>query len=218
MKSLGSLTTLRGPDGKGVPHHSTLRRSRSQPAGQRTPGDRDPDTLRSELRLRRIHLLEVSTSMEANSSTLNFLLHDVARLLRKRFEKNARGSGLTRSQWQGLTYLAQNEGINQSGLAELLDLEPITLCRIVDKLQALGLIQRHPHPSDRRIWILHLMPAAHPKLIPIRKLGDMTMSEALTGVSDADRLHLLETLHVLKLNLTDACHASVAAQKRATHG
>jgi DNA-binding MarR family transcriptional regulator len=171
-----------------------------------------------DMRLRRIHLLEVSTSMEANSSTFNFLLHDVARLLRKRFEQNARGSGLTRSQWQVLTYLAQNEGINQSGLAELLDVEPITLCRIVDKLQASGLIQRHPYPSDRRIWILHLMPAAHPKLISVRKLGDMTMSEALTGVSDADRLHLLETLYVLKLNLTDSCNASVAAQKRATHG
>jgi MarR family transcriptional regulator for hemolysin len=156
--------------------------------------------------------------MEANSSTLIFLLHDVARLLKKRFEQNARGSGLTRSQWQVLTYLAQNEGISQSGLAELLDVEPITLCRIVDKLQAFGLIQRHPHPSDRRIWILHLIPAALPKLIPVRKLGDMTMSEALTGVSAAGRLHLLETLHVLKLNLTDACNASVAVQKRATHG
>src|SRR5258706_426266 len=114
--------------------------------------------------------------------------------------------------------LIENAGINQSGLAELLEVEPITLCRIVDKLQAFGLIKRHPHPSDRRIWILHLMPAAHPKLIPVRKLGDMTRSEALTGVSDADRLHLLETLHVLKLNLTDACNASVAPQKRATHG
>ena len=182
------------------------------------PGRPGPDMLRSEPRLRRIRLLEVSTSMEANSSTLDFLLHDVARLLRKRFEQNARGSGLTRSQWQVLTYLAQNEGINQSGLAELLDVEPVTLCRIVDKLQASGLIQRHPYPSDRRIWILHLMPAAHPKLISVRKLGDMTMSEALTGVSDADRLHLLETLYVLKLNLTDSCNASVAAQKRATHG
>ena len=171
-----------------------------------------------DLRLRRIHLLEVCTSMEANSSTLNFLLHDVARLLRERFEQNAHGSGLTRSQWQVLTYLAQNKGINQSRLAELLDVEPITLCRIVDKLQATGLIQRHPHPSDRRIWILHLMPAAHPTLIAVRKLGDMTRSEALTGVSDADRLHLLETLHGLKLNLTDACNASVAPQKRATHG
>jgi len=174
--------------------------------------------LRSELRLRQIHLLKVSTSMETNSSTLILLLHDVARLLRKRFEQTARGSGLTRSQWQVLTYLAQNEGINQSGLPELLEVEPLTLCRIVDKLQAFGLIQRHPLPSDRHIWILHLMPAAHPKLIPVRKLGDVTRSEALTGVSDAVRLHLLERLHVLKLNLTDACNASVAAQQRATHG
>src|SRR5882672_6847416 len=156
------------------------------------PGRPGPDTLRSESRSRRTHRLEVSTSMEANSSTLDFLLHDVARLLRKRFEQNARGPGLTQSQWQVLTYLAQNEGISQSGLAELLDVEPITLCRIVDKLQAFGLIVRHPHPSDRRVWTLHLTPAAHPKLIQVRKPGDMTRSEASARVSDANRLQLLE--------------------------
>jgi len=156
--------------------------------------------------------------VEINPPTLGFLLHEVARLLRKRFEQNARGSGLTRSQWQVLTYLAQNEGINQSGLAELLDVEPITLCRIVDKLQAFGLIERCPHRSDRRVWILRLTPAARPKLTQVRKLGDMTRSEALAGVSAADRARLLETLQVLKANLTDACDAPVAGQKRASHG
>jgi MarR family transcriptional regulator, transcriptional regulator for hemolysin len=173
--------------------------------------------LRSEPRLRRIHLLEVSTSMEANSSTLDFLLHDVARLLRKRFEQNARGSGLTRSQWQVLTYLARNEGISQSGLAELLDVEQITLCRIVDRLQAFGLIERHPHPSDRRVWILHLTPTAHPKLMQVREFGD-TRGEALAVVSDIDRLHLSKTLQTLKINLTDACDSSVAGHKRVSHG
>src|ERR1700730_14177139 len=156
--------------------------------------------------------------MEINPPTLGFLLHEVARLLRKRFEQNTRGSGLTRSQWQVLTYLAQNEGINQSGLAELIDVEPITLCRIVDKLQAFGLVERCPHPSDRRVWILRLTPAARPKLTQVRKLGDMTRSEALAGVSDTDGLHLLETLQVLKSNLTDACNSAVAGQKRASHG
>jgi MarR family transcriptional regulator for hemolysin len=156
--------------------------------------------------------------MEANSSTLDFLLHDVARLLRKRFEQNARGSGLTRSQWQMLTYLAQNEGINQSGLAELLDVEQITLCRIVDRLQAFGLIERHPHPSDRRVWILHLTTTAHLKLMQVREFGDMTRGEALAGVSDIDRLHLLKTLQALKTNLTDACDSSVAGHKRVSHG
>src|SRR3981189_2401419 len=92
-------------------------------------------------------------AMDANAPTLGFLLHDVARLLRKRFEQNARGSGLTRSQWQVLAYLAQNEGINQSGLADLLEIEPITLGRIVDKLQTLGLIEHHPHPSHPGGWV-----------------------------------------------------------------
>src|SRR4030088_3838650 len=90
------------------------------------------------------------TAVEPNAPTLGFLLHDVARLLRRRFEQNARGSRLTRSQWQVLAYLAKNEGINQSGLAYLLEIEPITLGRILDKLQMLGLIERHPDPSDRR--------------------------------------------------------------------
>jgi MarR family transcriptional regulator, transcriptional regulator for hemolysin len=77
---------------------------------------------------------------EVNSLTLCFLLLVVARLLKKRLEQLFRESGLTRSQWQVLAYLAQNEGINQRGLAALLEIEPITLGRILDKLGTLGLI------------------------------------------------------------------------------
>src|ERR1700679_1428581 len=102
--------------------------------------------------------------MEADRPTLGFLLHDVARLLKKRLEQHSRGSGLTRSQWQILAYLAQNEGINQKGLAELLDIEPITLGRIVDKLETLRLIKRNPHPTNGRGWLLLLMPAARNRL------------------------------------------------------
>ena len=156
--------------------------------------------------------------MEVNSPTLGFLLPVVARLLRKRFEQNAHGSGLTRSQWQVLAHLSLNEGINQSRLAELLEVEPITLSRIVDKLQSFGLIERYPHRSDRRVWILGLTPAAGPKLAQAREFYDRTTSEALAGVSDGDGLRLVETLQALKLNLTDACCSSVAGQKRATHG
>jgi MarR family transcriptional regulator, transcriptional regulator for hemolysin len=156
--------------------------------------------------------------MDANAPTLGFLLHDVARLLRKRFEQNARGSGLTRSQWQVLAYLAQNEGINQSGLADLLEIEPITLGRIVDKLQTLALIARHPHPSDRRVWLLHLTPAARSKLTQLRRLGDVTRGEALTGVSEADTERLLKTLQALKTNLMLACDAPAAGQKKVGHG
>jgi len=156
--------------------------------------------------------------MDANAPTLGFLLHEVARLLRKRFEQNARGSGLTRAQWQLLAYLAQNEGINQSGLADLLEIEPITLCRIVDKLQVLGLVERRPDPSDRRVWLLHLTPAARPKLTLLHSLGVVTRGEALVGVSSADIEHLLKTLQALKANLIDVCDAPVAGQKKVSHG
>jgi MarR family transcriptional regulator, transcriptional regulator for hemolysin len=151
--------------------------------------------------------------MEANSPTLGFVLHDVARLLKKRFEQHARGSGLTRSQWQVLAYLARNEGISQSGLADLLEIEPITLTRIVDKLEATGLIARHPHPSDRRVWLLHVTSAAYPKLTQVRRLGDITRGEALAGVSEADRMHLLELLQVMRENLVQACEAPATKQK-----
>ncbi|WP_213775306.1 MarR family transcriptional regulator [Bradyrhizobium sp. dw_78] len=153
--------------------------------------------------------------MEANSSQLGFVLHDVARLLRKRFEQHARNLDLTRSQWQVLTQLARNEGIRQSALAELLEIEPITLSRSVGRLEALGVVERRPHPSDRRVWLLHLAPAARPKLAEVHAVGDITRGEALAGVSEADRVHLLNTLQILKTNLTAVCDAPVAKQEGA---
>jgi MarR family transcriptional regulator for hemolysin len=153
-----------------------------------------------------------------HSPTLGFLLHDVARLLKRRFEQSARGTGLTRSQWQVLAHLAQNEGIHQGKLAELLDIEAITLGRIVDKLETLGLIECRPHPSDRRIWLLHLTAAARPKLTQLRNLGEITRGEALAGTTESDRERLLKTLQILKANLADLCDSPVAEQKRVGHG
>ncbi len=160
----------------------------------------------------------MDAAMEQNAPTLGFLLHEVARLLKRRFERHARGSGLTRSQWQVLAYLSLHEGINQSGLAELLEIEPITLGRIVDKLQIFELVERRPDPCDRRAWLLHLTPAAGPKLTLLYELGVVTRGEALAGVPDADIEHLLKTLQALKANLTGACVSSVAGQKKANHG
>jgi len=149
--------------------------------------------------------------MEADPPAFAFLLHDVARLLKKRFEQNSRG--LTRSQWQVLASLAENEGVNQARLAELIEIEPITLGRIVAKLETLRLIKRSPHPADRRRWLLHLMPAAPIRLERAREYDDVTRREALVGVSEDDRQHLLKTLQALKENLTQACAATPAAEK-----
>src|SRR3982751_2598455 len=117
--------------------------------------------------------------------TLGFLLHDVARWLRKRFEQRAKCLGLTRSQWQTLAYLSNNEGIHQGGLAEILEIEPITLVRILDKLEERGLIERRQHPTDRRIWQLFLRGEALPLLEQMREIGDLTRGDALAGVSEA---------------------------------
>jgi DNA-binding MarR family transcriptional regulator len=106
-------------------------------------------------------------------------------------------------------YLDQNEGINQIGLAELLDVEPITLSRILDRLEASGLIERHPDPSDRRVRILRLAPAGRRKLAQAGTLSEVVRSEALIGVSEPDRLRLLETLEVVKSNLANACECSI---------
>jgi len=145
--------------------------------------------------------------MTHSEPTLGFLLHDVARLLRKRFEQTARESdlGLTRSQWQVLAHLAKNEGIQQGALADLLEIEPITLVRILDKLQELGLVERRPHANDRRIWLLYLKPSAGPVMESMRRVGDLTRAEALAGVSDKDRDRLMQILSTMRENLLEAC-------------
>jgi DNA-binding MarR family transcriptional regulator len=158
--------------------------------------------------------MNAPTNASTNSPTLGFLLHDVARLLRKRFEQHAKGCGLTRSQWHVLAYLAQNEGINQTGLAELLDIEPITVGRLVDKLQAMGLIERRPAPSDRRVWLLYSTPAAASQLAHLRELGDLPRGEALANVSEADREQLAALLQALKVNLAAACDTPATTKKK----
>jgi DNA-binding MarR family transcriptional regulator len=154
--------------------------------------------------------------MDEGSSNLGFLLHDVARLMRKRFGQHA--LGLTRSQWQVLAYLARNEGISQAGLADLLDIEPITLSRIVDRLVETGFIDRIPHATDRRVWRLRLTEAARPKLKQVRELGEKTRCETLASVSEADRARLITALSAMRSNLSAACEASRANKKKVSHG
>lgn len=145
--------------------------------------------------------------------TVGFLLHDVARLLRKRFEQRARDSGLTRSQWQVLAYIDQNAGIQQGTLAELMEVEPITVGRILDKLESCGFAERRPHATDRRIWQLYLTEKARPKLAELRALGELTRAEAFGDIPQAEREQLLATLGQMKANLTAACQMPVAERQ-----
>ena len=151
------------------------------------------------------------------SSPVGFLLHDVARLMRRRFEQRASALGFTRAQWQVLLHLSRNEGIHQAGLAEILEVEPISLVRILDKLQARGLVERRQDAGDRRCWRLHLTADAHPSLALLQDIGEETRAEALSGVSDAERDALVAALSRLKINLVDAC-AKPVADDEVRHG
>ncbi len=145
--------------------------------------------------------------------TVGFILHDVGRLLRKRFEQQAAHLGYTRSQWLVLLHLSKNEGIHQAGLADILEVEPISLVRVLDKLEGRGLVERRQHPTDRRLWLLHLTPAAHASLEPLQALAEATRAEALEGLSDADRVALLRMLDAIKVNLAEACARPGARRK-----
>jgi MarR family transcriptional regulator, transcriptional regulator for hemolysin len=118
--------------------------------------------------------------VKANS--LGFLIADTARLLRKRFDQRAREVGLTRAQWQVLAYLAMNEGINQVGLADILEIEPITLSRHLERMEEAGLVIRKPDPKDKRARILLLSEQANGLLNEIRGIGRSVIEEITTGL------------------------------------
>ena len=157
------------------------------------------------------------STMNDRHQTLGFLLHDIARLLRKRFEQRAKYLGLTNSQWKAICFLEKNEGIHQAALADLLEVEPITLVRTLDRLAQRGLVERRQDPHDRRTWLLFLKDEARPLLLAAQPLGEATRAEALGGLSDEDRDRLLQALTTMKTNLMTTGQAP-AAEKEVYYG
>ena len=135
-----------------------------------------------------------------------FILNDVARLLRTYADHKAAQFGMTRAQWAVLVRLDRSEGLNQSELAETLDLQPITLTRLLDKLCDSGLIERRPDPSDRRAKRLFLTPAARPLLKQLSALGEATMAGATEGLSQEDIERMVAKLATVKDNLRRLIH------------
>jgi DNA-binding MarR family transcriptional regulator len=132
---------------------------------------------------------------------VGFLLHDVSRLIRKRFDRRARAFGLTRAQWRVLVHLAPRQGINQSTLADILELDSVTLGRHVDRLQDTGWLERRADPDDRRAWRLHLTDKARPVLRRMEALALRTQAEAVAGLSGPQLDRLMITLLEIKRNV-----------------
>lgn len=142
-----------------------------------------------------------------------FVFNDVARLLHKRLAQRAKGGArLARAQWQTLTFLADNQGIHQGALAEILKLQPITLVRIIDRLAERGLVERRRHPTDRRVRLLYLRQEVDPFLAEMQEISDAACREALERVSPAQREQLYEILSLMKSNLVAACRKEAAGE------
>jgi len=134
---------------------------------------------------------------------LGFVLKDISRLMRKRFDERARASGVTVSQWRVLLTLLRFEGSNQGFLADVLDVEPITLCRMIDRLEESGLVERRRDPTDRRAWLIHLTEKAHPVVEQLRSVGTALLNDARAGLSDQQYDDLMSALALVRANLSN---------------
>jgi MarR family transcriptional regulator for hemolysin len=152
--------------------------------------------------------------MELDRS-FGFLVHEVARLFGRRFDQRARLSlGLTRAQCRVLGYLARNEGINQAGLADLLEIKPMTLVRQIDRMEEDGWIARLPDPADRRAYRLVLTEKARPILASILELSNEVRTEAFAGLGDREGRMLVELLGRVHANLAERVPALPPAPRR----
>lgn len=136
------------------------------------------------------------------SDDLGFLISDASRLLRRSFDERARGKRVTRPQWRVLALLRRFNGSTQVSLAEMLDVEPITMGRMIDRLQDAGLIERRADPADRRAWRVHLTLEGEQKIEELIPFAKDLFEEALTGLSLKQQTELEAMLNIIRANLT----------------
>jgi DNA-binding MarR family transcriptional regulator len=133
--------------------------------------------------------------------SLGFLVHETARLFRREFLRRTRTLGLSLAQWQTISRLAMNEGINQARLADMLEMQPITVARLIDKMVAGGWVERRADPHDRRAVQLYLTPAAEPLIDELWKHSSDIREQAMANLSEGERNVLIGALAQVKQNL-----------------
>ena len=132
---------------------------------------------------------------------LLFEINETARAVRRLFDQRASAMGVTRAQWRVLARLKREPGLRQVELAERLDMEPITLCRIVDRLEEAGLVERKTDPSDRRAWLLELTAKADPVVKQLRGLAREIAEEAMDGITEVELRELQKRLAAIRANV-----------------
>ena len=145
--------------------------------------------------------------------TLPFEIAETGHALRKAFDRRAVGMGVTRAQWKVLFRLERQPGLRQIELADLLDIEPITLSRIIDRLEEAELVERVADPADRRAWRLHVTTRAEPLIVKLRRVADEMIAEAFAGINPKDIEITRQVLGRVRENATRAAPLSRASNQ-----
>jgi MarR family transcriptional regulator, transcriptional regulator for hemolysin len=132
---------------------------------------------------------------------LLFDINETARVIRRAFDQRAATLGVTRTQWRVLARLKREPGLRQVDLAERLDMEPITLCRIVDRLEDAALVERKADPADRRAWRLELTAAAMPLVKQLRGLAHELAEESMSGIEETALEVMQQRLATIRDNI-----------------
>lgn len=145
---------------------------------------------------------------------LGFLINDLARLLRRNFDRRLQSLGLTQAQWRALAHLSRNEGMTQVALAEILEVQAITLTRLIDRMESAGWVERRNHPSDRRAMQLYLTAKCQPILAEMQRRASETLAETMSGIGPGTEQQVVEALQRMKNNLVAAEAAALAQESK----
>lgn len=137
------------------------------------------------------------------SHTLGLLIHDAARLMRKRFEARAAAFGLSSAQWRLLFRLKREEGLPQARLAEILEIEPISVSRLLDRMEEGGWIERRQDAADRRVRVIYATAKARDAFADVKGIAEEIYDEAMEGLTEAERRSLLAGLELVRANLSE---------------
>ena len=142
-----------------------------------------------------------------------FEIGETAHALRRSFDRRAATLGVTRAQWKVLFRLSRQPGLRQVELADKLDVEPITLSRIIDRLAEAGLVERTADPADRRAWRLQVTETAQPLIAKLRKLAEGLVDDAFRGLNERELKVMRGNLALIRENLTVADDCRKAANQ-----
>lgn len=137
----------------------------------------------------------------ASQQTFGSLVLDVGRLIRADFRRRARHLGLTQAQWSALAQLHRAPGLTQTELAERLEVHPVTVTQLLDRMERAGLVRRAPHEEDRRATRVYLSESSEPMIAELTRLGQQTREQALSDLGAPERRQLEGLLLRVKANL-----------------